>query len=250
MIILKSSKEIMLMRAAGIITARALHAAGAAVEPGVSTLELDRICYETIKQNGAEPSCLGYEGYPNTACISVNNRVIHGIPSGKEKLKEGDIVSIDVCAYIGGFHGDSAYTFTCGDVSPEAKRLLDATRTSMYEGIRAAKAGSRLGDVGSAVQRYVEARGYSVVREYTGHGIGASMHEDPSVPNFGRPGRGVRLQSGMVITVEPMVNAGTADIKVLGDGWTVITADGALSAHFEHTLAITDDGPVILTELD
>lgn len=247
MIILKSSKEIMLMRAAGIITARALHAAGAAVEPGVSTLELDKIAYDTIKAEGAEPSCLGYDGFPNTACISVNNKVIHGIPSAKEIIRQGDIVSIDLCACIGGFHGDSAYTFACGDISKEAKALLEATETSLYEGIRVATQGNRLGDIGYAVQRYVESRGYSVVRDFTGHGVGASMHEDPSVPNFGKPGRGARLQNGMVIAIEPMINAGTPDVRILKDGWTVVTADGALSAHFEHTVAITESGPVILT---
>ena len=247
MIILKSSKELMLMRAAGIIAARALAEAGKAVEPGVTTLELDRIAYNVIKAEGANPSCLGYEGFPNTACISVNNEVIHGIPSARKKIQAGDIVSIDITANIGGFHGDNAFTFPCGDISPEAKALLEATQTSLYEGIRMATAGNRLGDIGYAVQRYVEARGYSVVREFTGHGVGASMHEDPSVPNFGKPGRGARLQNGMVIAIEPMINAGTPDIEILKDGWTVVTADGALSAHFEHTVAITESGPVILT---
>ena len=247
MIILKSSKELMLMRAAGIIAARALAEAGKAVEPGVTTLELDRIAYNVIKAEGANPSCLGYEGFPNTACISVNNEVIHGIPSARKKIQAGDIVSIDITANIGGFHGDNAFTFACGDISPEAKALLEATQTSLSEGIRVATAGNRLGDIGYAVQRYVESRGYSVVREFTGHGVGASMHEDPSVPNFGKPGRGARLQSGMVIAIEPMVNAGSPDIEILRDGWTVVTADGALSAHFEHTVAITESGPVILT---
>ena len=236
------------MRAAGIITARALHAAGKAVETGVSTLELDRIAYNVIKAAGAVPSCLGYEGYPNTTCISVNNKVIHGIPGAHEIIKEGDIVSIDLCAGIGGYHGDSAYTFTCGKVSREAQALLETTQKALYEGIRVAAQGNRLGDIGYAVQRYVESRGYSVVRDFTGHGIGTSIHEDPSVPNYGHPGRGARLQNGMVICIEPMVNAGTSDIRILGDGWTVVTADGALSAHFEHTVAITENGPVILTD--
>lgn len=250
MIIQKSSREIMLMRAAGLITARALHAAGKAVEPGVTTLELDTIVRKTIEENGATPSFLGYSGFPASACISVNNQVIHGIPSGKAKLKHGDIVSIDVGAYIGGFHGDSAYTFPCGDISDEAKRLLTVTQESLYEGIKYAVAGNKTGDIGSSVQRYVEARGYSVVRDFTGHGVGSSLHEDPAVPNFGTAGRGPRLQPGMTIAIEPMVNAGGAGVQVLKDKWTTVTADGSLSAHFEHTVAITSDGTVILTALE
>jgi len=250
MIIQKSSREIMLMRAAGLITARALHAAGKAVEPGVTTLELDNIVRKTIEENGATPSFLGYSGFPASACISVNNQVIHGIPSGKTKLKSGDIVSIDVGAYIGGFHGDSAFTFPCGDISEEAKRLLTVTQESLYEGIKYAVAGNKTGDIGSAVQRYVEARGYSVVRDFTGHGVGSSLHEDPAIPNFGTPGRGPRLQPGMTIAIEPMVNAGGSGVQVLKDKWTTVTADGSLSAHFEHTVAITSDGTVILTALE
>ncbi len=254
MIIQKSSREIMLMRAAGLITARALHAAGKAVEPGVTTLELDNIVRRTIEENGAIPSFLGYDcgfgGFPASACISVNNQVIHGIPSGKTKLKSGDIVSIDVGAYIGGFHGDSAYTFPCGDISEEAKRLLTVTQESLYEGIKYAVAGNKTGDIGSAVQRYVEARGYSVVRDFTGHGVGSSLHEDPAVPNFGTAGRGPRLQPGMTIAIEPMVNAGGSGVQVLKDKWTTVTSDGSLSAHFEHTVAITSDGTVILTALE
>lgn len=254
MIIQKSSREIMLMRAAGLITARALHAAGKAVEPGVSTLELDNIVRRTIEENGAIPSFLNYDagfgGFPGSACISVNDQVIHGIPSGKVKLKKGDIVSIDVGAFIGGYHGDSAYTFACGDLSPEAERLLRVTEESLYEGIRYAVVGNKTGDIGSAVQRYVEARGYSVVRDFTGHGVGASLHEDPAVPNFGTAGRGARLQPGMTIAIEPMVNEGTGNVRVLRDKWTTVTADGKLSAHFEHTVAITSDGTVILTALE
>lgn len=249
MIILKSSKEIMLMKAAGLITARALEAAGKAVRPGISTLELDRIAHDEIIRLGATPSCLGYEGFPNSACISVNNKVIHGIPSKSEKLKEGDIVSIDLCAYIGGFHGDSAATFPVGEISDEARKLIEATEASMWKGIDAAQSGNKIGDIGWAVQEYVEARGYSVVRDFTGHGIGASMHEEPSVPNYGRPGRGVKLRPGMVITIEPMINMGSDEIEILDDEWTVVTSDGKLSAHFEHTLAITENGPVILTAL-
>ena len=250
MIILKSSKEIMLMKAAGLITARALEAAGKAVKPGVTTWEIDRIAHDEIIRLGAIPSCLGYDGFPNSACISVNNKVIHGIPSKTEVLKEGDIVSIDLCAYIGGFHGDSARTFACGEISDEAKRLLKDTEAALWEGIGMAQAGNKTGDVGSTIQKYVEARGYSVVREFTGHGVGASMHEEPSVPNYGRPGRGARLTPGMVIAIEPMVNMGSHRIEILDDQWTVVTADGKLSAHFEHTVAITENGPMILTALD
>ena len=250
MIIQKSSREIMRMKAAGMITARAVHAAGKAIEPGITTRELDEIVRKTMEENGATPSCLNYNGFPASACISVNNKVIHGIPSDKEVIKEGDIVSIDTCAGFDGFHGDCAYTFPCGDISEDAKRLLCTTQEALYEGINMAQAGNRIGDIGSAVQRYVEARGYSVVRDFTGHGVGSNIHEDPAVPNYGHPGRGVRLLPGMVIAIEPMINAGTSDIIILPDQWTVVTADGKLSAHFEHTIAITSDGPVILTALD
>jgi len=240
----------MQMKAAGMITARALHAAGKAVEPGVTTKELDDIVRRTIIENGAVPSFFNYNGFPANACISVNNKVIHGIPSAAEKLESGDIVSIDVGAYFNGFHGDCAYTFPCGDISEEARQLLTVTQESLYEGINMARVGNRVGDIGSTIQRYVEARGYSVVREFTGHGVGSNLHEDPSVPNYGTAGRGVRLLPGMTIAIEPMVNAGTKDIIILPDQWTVITADGKLSAHFEHSIAITSDGPVILTALD
>ncbi|MGI6261381.1 MAG: type I methionyl aminopeptidase [Acutalibacteraceae bacterium] len=246
MIVLKTSREIGLMRQAGRVSARALKLAGEAVEPGVSTAEIDRIARKYIESQGAKPSFLGYEGYPATACISVNDQVIHGIP-GHRILKQGDIVSIDVGAFLEGFHGDNAWTFACGDVSREAQDLMDATREGLFAGIAQALAGHRIGDIGSAVQEYVEARGYSVVRQFVGHGVGASMHEAPEVPNFGTPGRGVRLLPGMTIAIEPMVNAGTKDVIVQKDGWTTVTADGKLSAHFEHTVAITSNGPVILT---
>ncbi len=190
---------------------------------------------------------MGTADFPGSACISVNHVVIHGIPSKNIILKQGDIVSIDTGAMIDGYNGDNAYTFACGDISKEAQALLDATRESLYEGIAMAKPGNRIGDVGSAVQRYAEARGYSVVRDFVGHGVGTSLHEDPSVPNYGKPGRGVRLTPGMVIAIEPMINAGTKSVRVMKDGWTTVTADGSLSAHFEHTVAITPDGPVILT---
>ena len=247
MIVLKTSRELALMREAGRISQRALREAGKAVEPGVSTWELDKIVRNYIEKAGAKPSFLGYGGFPASACISVNHVVIHGIPSKKQILKEGDIVSIDVGACLNGFHGDNAWTFPCGDVSKEAQDLMDATRESLFAGIAAALKGARLGDIGHAVQEYVEARSYSVVRDFVGHGVGAKLHEDPSVPNYGTPGRGVRLLPGMTIAIEPMVNQGAYQVKVLDDGWTTVTVDGRLSAHFEHTIAITPDGPVILT---
>ena len=223
--------------------------AGEAVRPGISTWEIDKIAYDYIKSQGAEPNFLNLYGFPATACISINDEVIHGIPSKTRILKSGDIVSIDLGAKVNGYNGDNAATFACGDISDEAKRLIDTTRESLYEAIRFAVPGGRLGDIGSAVQRYCEERGYGVVREYTGHGIGKALHEDPSVPNYGTAGRGVRLLPGMTIAIEPMINQGTARIKQLPDGWTIKTIDGKLSAHFEHTVAITKDGPVILTEI-
>lgn len=247
MVILKTAREIALMREAGRISQRALREAGRAIEPGVSTLELDSIVRGYIEKQGATPSFLGYGGFPASACISVNNVVIHGIPGKQQILKEGDIVSIDVGAKLDGYHGDNAWTFPCGKVSREAQSLMDATRDALFEGIRQAVAGNRTGDIGHAVQSYVEARSYSVVRDFVGHGVGAKLHEDPSVPNYGTPGRGVRLLPGMVIAIEPMVNQGTHRVRVLDDKWTTVTADGKLSAHFEHTIAITPHGPVILT---
>lgn len=250
MVSLKTARELSLMKDACRISAEALRAAGEAVKPGISTLEIDTIVRQYIEKQGATPSFLGYGGFPASACISVNNVVIHGIPKPTTVLQDGDIVSIDTGAYYRGFHGDNAYTFPCGTISDEARRLLDATRASLYEGIKQATAGNRIGDIGSAVQGYVEARSYSVVRNYVGHGVGAKLHEDPSVPNYGSKGRGVRLLPGMTIAIEPMVNEGTHYTRVLGDKWTVVTADGRLSAHFEHTIAITPDGPKILTLCD
>ncbi len=246
MITIKSSRDLKLMREACIISARALQIGGKAVEPGVTTGEIDRVIRKYIESQGATPSFLNYGGFPASACISVNETVIHGIP-GKRVIKAGDIVSIDVGAHINGYHGDNAATFAAGDVSEEARALMQATEEGMYEGIRAAVAGNRVGDIGAAVQRYVEVRGYSVVRQFVGHGVGTNLHEDPSVPNYGTPGRGPRLLPGMTIAIEPMVNAGTHEVKILGDGWTTVTKDGRLSAHFENTIAITPDGPVILT---
>lgn len=249
MISLKTNRELRYMRDAGRISQEALLAAGDAVRPGISTKELDTIARKTIEKAGAVPSFLGYGGFPASACISVNHVVIHGIPSEKQILREGDIVSIDVGAFYGGFHGDNAWTFPVGRISEEARKLLDTTRESLFLGIAQARVGNRVGDIGAAVQRYAESHGYSVVRDFVGHGVGVQMHEDPSVPNYGTPGRGVRLTAGMVIAIEPMINMGTSAVRQLGDGWTVVTEDRKLSAHFEHTVAITPDGPVILTAL-
>lgn len=246
MIVLKTNRELALMREACAISAGALKIAGEAVEPGVTTAEIDKLAYDYIKAQGAEPNFLNYAGFPATACISINDEVIHGIP-GNRVIKAGDIVSIDLGAKIHGFNGDNAATFAAGDISPEAKRLCDTTRESLYEGISKAVAGGRIGDIGAAVASYCEKRGFSVVRDYVGHGVGRNLHEDPSVPNFGTPGRGVRLLPGMTIAIEPMINMGKAGVKQLSDGWTVKTKDGSLSAHFEHTVAITPDGPKIMT---
>ena len=246
MITLKSPHEIELMRRAGKITAAARALAGEMVKPGVTTREIDRAVEQFIRKNGAVPSFLNYHGYPGSACISVNDEVIHGIP-GNRVLKEGDIVSVDVGAYIGGFHGDCAATFACGEISPEAQRLIDVTRESFFRGIACAREGKRLFDISAAVQEYVEANGFTVVREFVGHGIGRQLHESPEVPNYGTAGRGPRLLRGMTLAIEPMVNAGTASIRQMGDGWTVKTLDGKLSAHYENTILITDGEPEILT---
>lgn len=248
MIILKTKREIDVMKKAGKISARALKLAGSMVEPGVTTSQIDEAVRKYIKSQGAAPSFLNYNGYPKSCCISVNDQVIHGIPSEKCVLKNGDIVSVDVGACFEGYHGDNAYTFACGDISREAQELLNATEESLAEAIKIAKVGARLGDIGDAVEGYVKKRGYSVVRDFVGHGVGASLHEDPSVPNFGKPGHGARLREGMTIAIEPMVNAGSSDVKVLEDGWTTITVDGKLSAHFENTIAIASSGAIILTD--
>ncbi len=247
MIVLKTNRELSLMREACRISAGALRVAGEAVQPGVTTEEIDRIAYEYIIKQGAKPNFLNYNGYPATACISINDEVIHGIPSKKRVIKEGDIVSIDLGAVLDGYNGDNAATFAAGRISPEAERLINTTRESLYKGIEAAVAGGRIGDISSAVQTYCEERGFSVVRDFVGHGIGTKLHEDPSVPNYGTPGRGVRLLPGMTLAIEPMINAGGYEVRQLSDGWTIKTKDGKLSAHFEHTVAITADGPKILT---
>lgn len=249
MIVLRTAKEIDMMRKACQISAEALQLAGESVKPGITTYELDQIAYRYIKKQGAEPNFLNYNGFPATACISINDEVIHGIPSKKRVLKEGDIVSIDLGAKVNGYNGDNAATFACGTISDEAKRLCDTTRESLYLGIEQAVAGNRIGDIAYAIQSYCEERGFSVVREYTGHGVGTHLHEDPSVPNYGTAGRGQRLLPGMTIAIEPMINAGSKAVKCLPDGWTVKTLDGKLSAHFEHTIAITKGEPIILTKL-
>ena len=246
MITLKSPNEIELMRRAGKITAAARALAGEMVKPGVTTQEIDKAVEAFIRQQGAVPSFLGYSGYPASACISVNDEVIHGIP-GKRVLQEGDIVSIDVGAFIGGFHGDCAATFACGQISEEAQRLIDVTRQSFFEGIKFAKEGYRVQDISAAVQTYVESHGFSVVREFVGHGVGTHLHESPEIPNFGRSGRGARLLRGMTLAIEPMVNLGGAAILQMNDGWTVKTRDGKLSAHYENTSLVTDGEPEILT---
>ena len=246
MIPVKNEREIDLMRRACKITAAARALAGEMVRPGVTTQAIDKAVHDFIVSQGATPSFLNYSGYPASACISVNNTVIHGIPDGRV-LQDGDIVSIDVGAFVGGFHGDCAATFACGRISSEAQKLIEVTRQSFFEGIRFARQGNRVSDISHAVQSYVEANGFSVVRAFIGHGVGANLHEEPEVPNFGKPGRGPRLIKGMTIAVEPMVNAGTYEVRVLKDGWTTVTADGKLSAHYENTVLITDGEPEILT---
>ena len=246
MIVIKNERELQLMRKACKITAAARALAGEMVRPGVSTEQIDRAVHDFIVAQGAKPSFLNYHGYPASACISVNDCVIHGIPGGYV-LKEGDIVSVDVGAYYQGFHGDCAATFPCGAVSAEAQRLIDVTKQSFFEGIRFATRGHRVSDISHAIQTYVESNGYSVVRSFVGHGVGAQLHEEPEVPNFGAAGRGPRMLPGMTLAIEPMVNEGTHEVHILKDGWTVLTNDGKLSAHYENTVLITDGEPEILT---
>ena len=251
MIFIKNPEQIKKMQIAGRITGEALALAGEAVRDGISTAELDKIIRTHIEKCGAKPSFLGYGGFPGSACISINDEVIHGIPSKKRILREGDIVKIDVGAFIGGYHGDSANTFPVGKVSDEAMRLIEATKRSFELGVEAAaKEGARIGDIGHAIDSYISEMGYSVVRKYVGHGVGSELHEDPSVPNYGTPGRGARITKGMVIAIEPMVNVGVYGVKEMPDGWTVKTADGKLSAHYEHTVAITEEGALLLTKVN
>ena len=246
MIAIKNEQELSCMRQACKITAAARALAGEMVRPGVSTKQIDKAVHDFIVAQGAKPSFLNYHGFPASACISVNNCVIHGIPGGYV-LKEGDIVSVDVGAYYQGFHGDCAATFACGAISTEAQKLIAVTKQSFFEGIRFAKRGHRVSDISHAIQTYVESNGYSVVRSFVGHGVGAQLHEEPEVPNFGPPARGPRLIPGMTLAIEPMVNEGAYDVRVLKDGWTTVTADGKLSAHYENTVLITDGEPEILT---
>ena len=247
MVVLKTAAELTAMRDAGRISAQALLVGGEAIKPGVTTAEIDRKIHKFILSQGAKPSFLGYGGFPGSACISVNDEVIHGIP-GSRVIREGDIVSIDVGAYYKGYHGDNAFTFTVGSITPDVQQLLDATQEGLRRGIAAAVPGNRIGDIGWAVQSYVEQFGFGVVKEYVGHGVGHDLHEDPEVPNYGRPGHGTRLLPGMVIAIEPMINMGTPAVRVLKNQWTVVTQDGKPSAHFENTIAITENGPVILTK--
>jgi len=246
MIPIKNERELAVMRQACKITAAARALAGDMVRPGVTTKEIDKAVHDFIVAQGAKPSFLNYHGYPASACISVNNVVIHGIPDGY-KLQEGDIVSIDVGAFWKGFHGDCAATFACGEISPTAEKLISVTKQSFFEGIKFARQGHRVSDISHAVQSYVEKNGFSVVRAFIGHGVGENLHEEPEVPNFGSPGRGPRLIKGMTLAVEPMVNAGGYDVRVLRDQWTTVTTDGSLSAHYENTVLITDGEPEILT---
>lgn len=249
MIALKTKTELARMADACRISAEALARAGEVIAAGMTTKELDTIIREYILSCGAKPSFLGYGGFKGSACISINDEVIHGIPSAKRVLNPGDIVSVDVGAYYRGYHGDNAYTYRVGEVMEEADALLSVTEAALYRGIAAAQPGNRIGDISAAVQGYVEAHGMAVVRQYVGHGVGQELHEDPEVPNFGRAGHGPRLLPGMTIAIEPMVNAKGSDIYVLPDGWTVKTKSGSLSAHFEHTVAITANGPQILTKV-
>ena len=250
MILVKNSEQLAIMRKAGRITGEAILVAREHIREGVSTKELDTRIREYIEKCGAKPSFLGYGGFPGSACISLNDEVIHGIPDKNRILHEGDIVKIDVGAYYHGFHGDSANTVGVGKISEEAEKLIAATRESFFRGVAQAKAGNRIGDIGSAVFEYANALGYGVVKRYVGHGVGMELHEDPEVPNFGTAGRGPRLVPGMVIAIEPMINAGTYLVREIDDGWTVKTADGRLSAHYEHTVAITDGEPVLMTMVE
>ena len=249
MIIIKNSEQLALMKKAGQITAEALLVAREAIRPGISTKEIDKKIHDFIVKSGAVPSFLGYGGFPGSACISIGDEVIHGIPSERKILKEGDIVKIDVGARYRGYNGDSARTYPVGKVSEEALKLISVTERSFYEAMKAARAGNRVGDIGYAVESFVISNGFSVVRDYVGHGVGKDLHEEPEVPNFGRAGRGARLYSGMTLAIEPMVNIGGYGVKVLSDGWTVKTLDGSLSAHYENSIAITSGSPILLTEI-
>lgn len=249
MVIFKSNEEISKIRKASQIVARTLEVLSQHVQPGVTTRELDAVAESEIRKAGAVPAFKGYKGFPATLCVSVNEEVVHGIPSNR-KLKEGDIVSLDLGAIWDGFYGDAARSFVVGQPVEQVKKLVDVTEKSLMLGIEQARPGNRIGDIGHAVQDYVEMNGYSVVRDFVGHGIGRSLHEDPQIPNYGKPGQGHRIKPGMVLAIEPMVCMGSADVEVLEDNWTAITRDRSLAAHFEHSVAVTPEGPVILSELD
>ena len=249
MVLLKSPAELEKMRRAGAVVAQVLVEIAELVKPGATTADLDLFAQTRTKELGAKPAFKGYHGFPATLCVSVNEEVVHGIPSKKRILKEGDIVGIDFGVILDGWFGDSARTFAVGKIAPEAQKLLEITEKSLHLGIEQARAGQHLFDIGHAVQNFVESHGYSVVREFVGHGIGKSLHEDPQVPNFGIRGKGMLLKPGMVLAIEPMINAGKPEVRVLSDGWTAVTVDKALSAHFEHTVAITEQGPEILTRV-
>ena len=243
-----SPEEIEKIRQADLMVSRTLAEVAKVLDPGVSSKKLDKIAEEFIRDNGGIPAFKGYHGFPSTLCISENNKVVHGIPSEHVIFKEGDIISIDCGVLLDGFYGDSAYTFALGEISPEAQKLMEVTKESLYRGIAQAKAGNRVGDIGYAIQSYVESFGYSVPREITGHGVGRHLHEEPSIPNYGRRGNGKRLKAGMVIAIEPMVIAGSKEIEILDDDWTIVSADGNLAAHYEHSLAITENEPIILSD--
>ena len=246
---IKTPRELERMKQAGKVVAHTLKALQAAVEPGITTADLDFVARSEIARHRAIPSFVGYRGFPAAVCVSINNEIVHGIP-GERVINEGDLVSVDVGAIVDGFHGDAAVTVGAGEISEEAQRLIDATRDSLDCGIEAAVIGARIGDISFAVQNHAESLGFSVVREYVGHGIGRRMHEEPSVPNYGKPGRGLQLREGMALAIEPMLNIGDWTTSLMNDGWTVVTRDGSLSAHFEHSIAITTEGPIVMTRLD
>jgi methionyl aminopeptidase len=247
MITIKSKREIDIMREAGRIVAVAHQAVKAMIRPGISTYDIDQVVEEVIRKHDATPSFKGYGGFPGSACTSINEEVVHGIPSKKRKLKDGDIVKVDIGAHYKGYHGDSAWTYPVGTISEDAQRLLDVTEKSLFEGLKHARKGARLTDISHAIQTYAESHGFSVVREFVGHGIGKNLHEDPQIPNYGHPNRGTLLKPGMTFAIEPMINLGNKEVKVLDDGWTAVTKDGAISAHFEHTILITEDECILLT---
>jgi len=247
MVTIKSKREIELMKEAGRIVALAHQASKEIIKPGVSTMDIDQVVEKVIRAHGATPSFKGYGGFPGSACTSVNEQVVHGIPNKKIVLKDGDIISVDIGAYYKGYHGDSAWTYAVGNIDPEAKRLMDVTKASLFKGLEQAVAGNRLSDISHAIQVHAENEGFSVVREFVGHGVGKDLHEDPQIPNYGLPGRGIRLKPGMTFAIEPMINMGRKEVRVLDDNWTTITVDGSLSAHYEHSIVITEDKPILLT---